>query len=115
MKYDYLCQYIPVGIENAIHQKDLAVKLNTTPANAKSIVRRARQEGLQILSGVEGYWIAADETEKLTFVRLMQRQAFSRLRTAKPIRTTLTQAKGQMSFSDAFIAASEEVGTNEQE
>ncbi|MCR5835510.1 MAG: hypothetical protein K6G88_03260 [Lachnospiraceae bacterium] len=86
MDYNILYQYIPVGVENAIHQKELAVKLHTTPAYAKIIVRQARQQGLQILSGVEGYWFAADENEKQEFVRIMQKQAFSRLKTASPIK-----------------------------
>ena len=115
MNYDYLYQHIPVGVENAVHQNELAEMLNTTPAYAKNIVRKARQEGLQILSGVEGYWFPANELEKKEFVRLMQKQAISRLKTAKPIRSTLTQTQGQMSLSDALIGASEEGVTNEQE
>lgn len=98
MSYDILYQYIPVGIKNAIHQKDLANKLNITPAAAKTMVRQARQQGLQILSGTEGYWFAADENEKQAFVHLMQKQAFSRLKTASPIKSTLNQIKGQMSL-----------------
>lgn len=102
MKYDYLYQHIPVGIENAIHQQDLAAKLHKTPATTKYIVRQARQQGLQILSGVNGYWLAADEKEKQTFVRLMQKQAFSRLKTASPIKSTLKQIQMRISLKGVF-------------
>jgi biotin operon repressor len=115
MDFNYLYQYIPVGIENAIHQQDLAARLNTTPAAAKNIVRQARQQGLQILSGVNGYWFAADENEKQAFVRLMQKQAFSRLKTASPIKNTLKQIQGQMNLTDVMNGVSEETSNNEQE
>ena len=105
MNYDFLYQHISVGVENAIHQQDLAARLNTTPAAAKNIVRQARQQGLQILSGVEGYWFAADEQEKQAFVRLMQKQAFSRLKTASPIKNTLKQIQGQMNLTESLEGA----------
>lgn len=112
MNYDFLYQHISVGVENAIHQQDLAARLNTTPAAAKNIVRQARQQGLQILSGVEGYWFAADENEKQAFVRLMQKQAFSRLKTASPIKSTLKQIQGQMSLTENLEGAFDEVASD---
>ena len=112
MNYDFLYQHISVGVENAIHQQDLAARLNTTPAAAKNIVRQARQQGLQILSGVEGYWFAADENEKQAFVRLMQKQAFSRLKTASPIKSTLKQIQGQMSLTESLEDAFDEVASD---
>lgn len=112
MNYDFLYQYISVGVENAIHQQDLAARLNTTPAAAKNIVRQARQQGLQILSGVEGYWFAADEQEKQAFVRLMQKQAFSRLKTASPIKNTLKQIQGQMNLTESLEGAFDEVASD---
>jgi len=112
MNYDFLYQHISVGVENAIHQQDLAARLNTTPAAAKNIVRQARQQGLQILSGVEGYWFAADENEKQAFVRLMQKQAFSRLKTASPIKSTLKQIQGHMSLTESLEGAFDEVASD---
>lgn len=113
MDYNILYQHIPVGAKNAIHQKDLALKLNTTPATVKSIVRRARQQGLQIISGSEGYWFAADDQEKQAFVHLMQKQAFSRLKTASPIKCTLTQIQGQATLSECFKSVFDEVSHDE--
>ena len=114
MNYDYLHQYIHVGVENAIHQKTLAIRLKTTPDNVKRIIRRARQQGYEILSGSEGYWFASDENEKQDFVRMMQKQAFSRLKTASPINESLRQIKGQMSLTDVISSMSEEMAKHEQ-
>lgn len=113
MDYKYLYQYIPVGIENAIHQKDLAAVLHTTPAAVKSVVRRARQQGLEICSGADGYWFAADESEKRAFVRMMRKQAFSRLASSSPLYNSLKQVRGQISLTDTLNAAGED--TYEQE
>lgn len=100
MMIEKLTSVIPVGRSNAIHQKELAKRLGVKPADAKIMVRKARQQGLQILSGVEGYWFAADEDEKRVFVRTMQKQALSRLKTATPIKNTITQMQGQISLSE---------------
>lgn len=114
MNYDFLYQYIPVGIENAIHQQDLASKLNKTPAATKYAIRQARLQGLQILSGNEGYWFAADESEKQAFVKLMRKQAFSRLKTTTPIKNTLTGIKGQLSLTESLEGAFDEVAEDEK-
>lgn len=100
MLIDELAIAIPVGRSNAIHQKELANRLGVKPAEAKLMVRKARQQGLQILSGNDGYWFAADEEEKRIFVRTMQKQALSRLKTAKPINNTISHLQGQISLSD---------------
>lgn len=104
---------IPKGKENAIHQEELARRLGTTADNAKKLVRLARAQGLQILSGKCGYWIAENDAEKSEFVNLMRAQAFSRLRSAKPIRNTLNNISGQISLFDAVIEVSEKGANNE--
>ena len=98
---------IHIGKQNAIHQKELANRLGVTPATAKYMVRKARQNGLQILSGVNGYWIAENDIEKREFIALMRKQAFSRLKSTKSINSTLNDSNGQMSLSDALTAISE--------
>ncbi len=98
---------IPVGKENAIHQKDLAYRLGIKPADAKMMVRKARQQGLQILSGTDGYWFAADEEEKRIFVNTMRKQALSRLKTASPINKTIPHIQGQISLSEYITEALE--------
>ena len=98
---------IPTGKENAIHQSELADRLGVTPATAKEMVREARKDGLCILSGVNGYWIAENDSEKRAFISLMHKQAVSRFESAKLIKSTLSDANGQISLSDAITAVSE--------
>lgn len=99
---DFLLCVLPVGKENAIHQTDLAQKLGITPAAAKRMVRKARQAGLEILSGSEGYWLPQDNTERIAFKRLMQKQAISRFISSKPTRNALNKIAGQMELIDVF-------------
>lgn len=114
MNYDFLYQYIPVGISRAVHQKDLAEKLHTTPAAVKRFVREARQQGYEICSGQEGYWFAVDENEKQDFVTMMSKQALSRLKSASPIKNTLKQIRGQISLFESLYGATDEVASDEQ-
>lgn len=107
MAFEKLSSVIPVGRTNAIHQTELANRLGVTPAAAKQMVRRARQQGLQIISGTDGYWFAADEEEKRIFVRTMQKQALSRLKTATPIKDTIPHLQGQISLSECVSEAFE--------
>ena len=107
MDINILKSVIPIGKSNAIHQKELANRLFVTPSEAKYMVRKARQQGLQILSGNDGYWFAADEEEKRHFVRTMQKQAFSRLKTASPINKTISHLQGQISQSECVLEVSE--------
>lgn len=97
---DNLLCVLPIGKENAIHQAELGQKLGISPTAAKTRVRMARREGLQILSGTEGYWLPKDDNEKRDFVKLMRKQALSRLVSSKPIKKALNEVKGQMSLTD---------------
>ena len=106
---NYLESILPVGRKNAIHQKDLAAKLGVSPDAAKYMVRMARQSGVQILSGIDGYWIAETEQEKLLYIRMMRKSAFSRLKNANRIKSTLNDIDGQISLLDAENGASEGV------
>ena len=104
---DNLKLVIPIGKANAIHQKELANRLGVTPAEAKHMVRKARQQGLQVLSGNDGYWFAADEEEKRIFVNTMRKPALSRLKTASPINKTISHLQGQISLSELDAEALE--------
>ena len=114
MNYDFLFQFIGIGVENAIHQKDLAERLHTTPAAVKQLVRQARQQGYEVCSGQAGYFFAGDENEKQDFVSMMSKQAFSRLRSATPIKNTLKQCRGQYSLFERLYGATDEVASDEQ-
>lgn len=102
---DFLLCVLPVGKENAIHQADLGQKLGITPAAAKRMVRKARQAGKEVLSGSEGYWLPQDNTERMAFKRLMQKQAISRFISIKPTRNALNEISGQMDLTNIDYVA----------
>lgn len=112
---DKIERVIPIGKENAIHQEELASLLGVSPATVKKMVREARQRGVEILSGTQGYWLAKDDNERREFVSLLSKQAFTRLKTTKPIKSSLQEINGQISLSDALNGVSEEVLKRGQE
>ena len=99
---------IPIGKANAIHQKDLAQLLGVTPATAKTMVRNARADGVQILSGSCGYYMAESDNDTKEFFSLMKRHAFSTLKTIKNIKCSLNETSGQITLSDIVNKQSEE-------
>lgn len=80
---------LPKGKENAIHQKELAQFLGVTSATIKIMVKEARQQGVQIISGNGGYWIAKDDLEKKEFVAIMRKKAFTLLESAALINNSI--------------------------
>lgn len=99
---------IPVGKENALHQEQLADLLGVTREAVKNMVRNARRNGTEILSGSCGYYFAKDDTERREFIAIQSKQAYTRLKTIKPINCTLKEIKGQMSITDTLENISEE-------
>lgn len=101
-----LARIIPTGKENAIHQEELARVLGVSTAMAKIMVREARQNGVVILSGVQGYWIPKDDTERKRFVATLKKQAFTRMKTAKQIQQDTKQepqnVPGQMELFEIY-------------
>ena len=110
---EILERVIPIGKENAIHQKELASLLGVTPATAKIMVREARNQGMEIMSGSQGYWRPKDDNERREFTNLLSKQAFTRLKTVKPIKSTLQEINGQISLSDVISGVAEEGLTHE--
>ena len=105
-----ILEFIPVGKENALHQEELANIMGIPCDRVKARVREARKKGAEILSGVCGYYLPKDDEERAAFVSMITKQAFTRLKTAKPIKSSLKEIKGQMRLSDV----SEEGLKNEQ-
>ena len=103
-----ISEIIPIGKENAIHQEQLANILSVSRSTAKEMVSEARKNGEEILSGRCGYYYAKDDEERKEFVNTLSKQAYTRLKTTRPIKHTLKTIKGQMSLSDAFGGVSEE-------
>lgn len=106
---DQLINALPIGKENAIHQKDIADLIGTTPDRVKKIIQYARKQGFRICSGSDGYWIAKDEQEIQSFLKSMQNQAIKRFATIKAMNDSLKECDGQMSLSDTLCGVSEEV------
>lgn len=76
------------GIENAKHLQDICKEWGMSETNAKKIIREARLQGIEICSGVDGYWLAADLVDRNNFLHSLKRQAFERIKTAKGINNT---------------------------
>lgn len=94
---EILKTFIPKGKENAIHQKELAILLCEHPSRVKKMIQEVRQKGeLEICSGPQGYWIAKDEEEIKEFAKRLDRQAYTRLKTSRPMKDTLKQDKNQL-------------------
>ncbi len=96
---------IPVGKEKAIKQNELAEKLGCTPTQAKRLVKKAREQGMFILSGQCGYWLPRTKEEIDTFYNSLRKQGLSRLSTASHIKpsestTGKKQISGQTTLKD---------------
>lgn len=106
MNYDKLISVIPTGKDNAIHQEELAEIMGVKPAAAKHMVMMARREGIEIISGREGYWFTDNDKERMEFLNTMRRQAYSRLISSKPTKIVLNETKGQISLTEDNISYS---------
>lgn len=93
---------IPTGRENAIHQAELAKLLNVSPRRVKELVREARGNGVEILSGKQGYWLAKNDQERKAFIAMSRAQAITRLKTIKPIKDILAAYEGQITLTEAL-------------
>lgn len=93
---------IPIGQKNAIHLEELAAAANTDERTARKLVHNAREQGAQILSGNDGYWIAENDFEKRKFVSMMQKHAISHFRSVKAIRDSINDSDGVTSPSRAL-------------
>lgn len=113
---DMLKAVIPTGKDNAKHQKELADIMGVSTYTFKKYVQNARRKGVNICSGNDGYWITENEAELKAFNNMLKKQALTRLKTTKPIRDSLKEYKGQLTFKDTFTSVSEEVenGSKEQ-
>lgn len=83
--------HIPHGRENAEHLESLCSRLSLPPTAVKGAIRKARKEGVAILSGREGYWISDDPKEIEHFTSVMKSQAIARFATTKALRKGVTE------------------------
>lgn len=91
---------IPIGKQNAVHLSELMEKSNMKEHSVKQAIRELRSNGVEILSGKEGYWIAGNDAERIQFIKMMRQQAFSRLTSIKAISGKLKEFKGQLELNE---------------
>ena len=91
---------LPYGEENAIHQKDLAKRLDMKPDKLKASIKAARINGIEICSTHAGYFLPKDDYERRRFVIMQEKQAKTRFKTSKAIRKSLCETKGQMEMAE---------------
>ena len=96
----YWIHVLPFGEENAIHQKELAKRLNIKPDKLKAEIRAARIRGVEICSTQAGYFLPKDDLERRRFVTMQEKQAITRFKTCKAIRDALRSSKGQITIDD---------------
>lgn len=80
---------LKMGEENAIHQKELAEKLNISPQTLKATIKTARKCGLKILSSQKGYYLSNNPREIERFIKSMAEQAKSRFGSISKLRKAI--------------------------
>ena len=91
---------IPRGKKNAIHQAELARRLNMNPQRVKKCIRELRKQHGDILSGAVGYWVSNDKAELEAYARMQRSQGIARLATIKSTMQSIKECEGQLSFTD---------------
>lgn len=71
---DELLMFLPRGHENAISGRDLASKLGMDVRALRKEVHDARAAGHPIISDVTGYYMPANDQEKLAFLGAWKRR-----------------------------------------
>lgn len=97
---------IPIGKENAVHLQTLCEEWGVSTTWAKHIIREARLQGVEICSSIDGYWLASDTEEGKSFIKAIKTQAFTRLKTARAVKNSLNELKGQMSLNNEQMGVS---------
>ncbi|MCQ2387933.1 MAG: hypothetical protein MJ066_05785 [Clostridia bacterium] len=97
---DKIERYIPIGKENAIHQRELAEIVGVNTNKLKKKIKEARLEGAMICSNGNGYFIAGNKEEARTFYHSMRKQAITRFNSIKLIKRKLREMDGQISLFD---------------
>lgn len=99
MGHEIIYSSIPIGKENAVHLQTLCEEWGVSTTQVKQIIRDARMQGVEICSGIDGYWIAADHEDGKSFIKAIKTQAFTRLKTARAVNNSLNVDKGQTSLN----------------
>lgn len=66
-----IIELIPIGVANAIKQKELAAITGLSEREVRAAVLSARRKGVPICSGDKGYWIPLDVDEAMIGYRAL--------------------------------------------
>ena len=94
-----IINYIPRGRGNAKHLETLAAELEKPAAEVKKMIRQTRKNNI-ICSGSEGYWLPESKEESAAWLRMMKKQALSRLVTIRHTQKTLKGIPEQMELEN---------------
>lgn len=80
-----ILRLLRVGEANALTLRDLTRLTESDGRRVREAIRRARLDGVPIVSGEAGYWLAATASEKARFTRQMRSRAREILRVARAV------------------------------
>lgn len=84
MKQINITDFLSVGEENAITGKDLARILGWRERDITICVNAARKQGIFICSGINGFWLPADNDDIRYFVKNMRGRITDMEKALKP-------------------------------
>lgn len=87
---------IPTGKENAIHLEELSQRLDMHPQAIKECIKELRRQYGAVFSGSNGYWTSDSQEECENFIRMMKRQAISRLKSIRLMEQNVRKSKAQL-------------------
>lgn len=79
-----ITDYLSVGEENAVNCKQLAKYLGFNERDVTVCINIARKQGEFICSGINGFWLPADDRDIEQFVRGMQGRIKDMQKAMKP-------------------------------
>ena len=79
-----ITDYLSVGEENAVNCKQLAKYLGFNERDVTVCINIARKQGEFICSGINGFWLPADDRDIEQFVRGMQSRITDMQKAMKP-------------------------------
>lgn len=92
---------LPTGKENAISSRKLCEIVGVNDRQLRKMILNERESGLLIMSnaGKGGYYLPATESEIDDFIRMNEKQAFTRLKMTKSARDYKKRMRGQQKLN----------------
>ncbi len=89
-----ITDYLSVGEENAVNCKQLAKYLGFNERDVTVCINIARKQGEFICSGINGFWLPADDSDIVRFVSMMNNRIKDMQKAMKPAVEYLKQKNG---------------------